>query len=142
MKTTVRKFVVVCALVLSSCASLLSQRRGRADGDEVTVVKFKDLRYPALARAMRTQGAVVIQVKLDGDGSVTDAEAISGPPLLVPSAVNNIKQWQFRPNARKSAVIVYDFIFIEGRCESHGSLFVLQPSNLATVIGCAPAVEP
>lgn len=109
-----------------------------SEDKEVVVTEFHDLAYPALARQMRAQGAVVVQVKLDDQGGVTDVTALSGSLFLVAPVELNIKKWRFRPNAKKSVVIVYNFIFIEGRCESHGSLFVLEPSNLATVIGCQP----
>jgi outer membrane biosynthesis protein TonB len=120
----------------------LAQQNAQPRGDGVTITQFKDLVYPELARQLRVQGAVVVQAKLDDQGGVVDAVAISGPPMLVPSTLINIKNWRFKPNDSKSAVVVYHFIFIEGRCESHGSLFVLEPSNLATIIGCVPATNP
>jgi TonB family protein len=128
------------AFTLTNCVR--AQQNGVPKDDDVRVIDFEDLKYPMLAQQTRTQGAVVVQAKLDDQGGVIDAVAISGSPILVPPTLNNVKKWRFRPNAQKSAIIVYNFTFLEGRCESHGSLFVLQPSNLATVIGCAPAVNP
>ena len=129
--------VIICLLFVNPLNYGLAQN-APSKGDEVVVTEFHDLEYPALARQMLAQGAVVAQVKLDDKGGVTEATALSGSPFLVAPVEINVRKWRFRPNAKKSAVIVYNFIFIEGRCESHGSLFVLEPSNLATVIGCRP----
>lgn len=138
MRMAIRSVALVtCFLFVGPRNYGLAQNAPSKD-NEVVVTEFHDLEYPALARQMRAQGAVVVQVKLDDQGGVTDATALSGSPFLVAPVEINIKKWRFRPNAKKSAVIVYNFIFIEGRCESHGSLFVLEPSNRATVIGCQP----
>jgi TonB family protein len=131
---------VICLFAISSIHYARAQQNPGPKDNDIVVVEFKDLDYPAIARSMRIQGAVVVQATLDDQGGVTDAVAISGKSHLVLAALNNVKKWRFRPNARKSAVIVYNFVMLEGRCESHGSLFVLQGSNLATVIGCPPAV--
>jgi TonB family protein len=142
MKTNVRKIfftIIVCGMSSINCAR--AQQNETPKDDKILVLDFKDLAYPALAQQARIQGAVAVELKIDDNGKVTDAVAISGSPILAIPAVNNVRKWHFRPNPRKSVVIVYNFIFLEGRCESHGSLFVLQPSNLATVIACPPAVN-
>jgi TonB family protein len=141
MKVNVGRIVfVICLLALSSINRLRAQQNG-APIDDVTIVEFKDLDYPIPAQIGRLQGAVVVQVKLDDKGGVTDAALISGHPYLAFAALNNVKKWRFRPNVHRSAIVVYNFIFLEGRCESHSSLFVLQPSNVATVIACSAAVN-
>ena len=142
MKTNVRKMLTMIFLFGMGAIVCASAQQGDVPkDDDLAVVDFKDMQYPIPAQIGHVQGAVVVQVKLDEHGGVSDAQAISGPVALALAAVNNVKKWRFRPNARKSAVIVYNFVFLEGRCESHGSLFVLQPSNLATVIGCSAAVN-
>ena len=140
MRTNAGRLAFVICLFAISSINCVHAQNGTADYD-VRIVNFADLQYPSLAQQARVQGAAVVQVKLDDQGGVTDAVAISGSPLLTSPALNNVKKWRFRPNEHKSAIVVYNFIFLEGRCESHGSLFVLLPSNVATVIGCPPAVN-
>jgi protein TonB len=53
--------------------------------------------YPPDAKAGRIQGTVVLQVMISATGEVTSAAAISGPPPLRQSAVDSVKQWQYRP---------------------------------------------
>ena len=51
-----------------------------------------NLKYPGKARRKNIQGTVVVQFIVNKDGSLTDYEAISGPPELRNAAVNVIKK--------------------------------------------------
>ena len=53
--------------------------------------------YPAIARAARASGTVVVQVTVDESGNVTEARAVSGHPLLQASAVQAARQARFSP---------------------------------------------
>jgi TonB family protein len=53
--------------------------------------------YPAVARAARIQGTVVLSAVIDKDGTVESLSLVSGHPLLVPAAMDAVKQWRFRP---------------------------------------------
>jgi TonB family protein len=54
--------------------------------------------WPAEAKQM--EGSVELLVTIDEQGTVTDAEALSGPPALRPAAIAAAKQMQFRPVIR------------------------------------------
>lgn len=53
--------------------------------------------YPATARDAHVQGSCVLKVLIDKKGKVSDVTAISGDPLLVPAAMDAVKQWRFKP---------------------------------------------
>ena len=53
--------------------------------------------YPPLARQARIQGAVVLQAVISREGSIENLQVLSGPPLLVPSALAAVRQWRYRP---------------------------------------------
>ena len=53
--------------------------------------------YPALASQARIQGIVRLNIVISKEGSVNNAFVISGHPLLVPAAVNAVKQWLYQP---------------------------------------------
>jgi protein TonB len=53
--------------------------------------------YPRLAMQARIHGTVVLQAVIGKDGTVHDLHAISGHPLLVPAAIEAVKQWRYRP---------------------------------------------
>jgi TonB family protein len=53
--------------------------------------------YPAIAKATRVEGQVEIAVEIDSDGKVASEKVVSGPPMLRQSALDAIKEWQFKP---------------------------------------------
>jgi protein TonB len=53
--------------------------------------------YPPLARSARIQGAVVVHAVIAKDGTIENLRVISGHPMLVPSALEAIRQWRYRP---------------------------------------------
>jgi TonB family protein len=56
-----------------------------------------DPAYPPLARAARIQGVVLLQVMISKEGAVRDLTVISGHPLLSSTALEAVKQWQYKP---------------------------------------------
>jgi len=53
--------------------------------------------YPAIARAARIQGTVVLEAIIGKDGRVVEARAISGPPMLQQAGIDTVKQSVYKP---------------------------------------------
>ncbi len=53
--------------------------------------------YPVLAKSARIQGNVLLKAIIDKDGNIQDLQLLSGHPMLVPAAINAVKQWRYRP---------------------------------------------
>jgi protein TonB len=53
--------------------------------------------YPAIAKATRTQGTVVVQATISKAGLIENLRVISGPPLLQQAAVDAVRSWRYRP---------------------------------------------
>jgi periplasmic protein TonB len=53
--------------------------------------------YPSLARAARLQGQVVLQAVISKQGTIENLRVVSGHPMLVPSAIEAVRQWRYRP---------------------------------------------
>ena len=53
--------------------------------------------YPPLARQARIEGTVKLQIIVAKDGSVLEAQVLSGHPLLVQAAIDAVKQWKYQP---------------------------------------------
>jgi TonB family protein len=51
--------------------------------------------YPGDAKQI--QGTVVLKVIIDKQGNVSNIQAISGHPMLIPAAIEAVKQWKYRP---------------------------------------------
>jgi protein TonB len=53
--------------------------------------------YPSLARSARIQGSVVLQAVISKQGLIENLRVLSGHPLLVPAAIEAVRQWRYRP---------------------------------------------
>lgn len=53
--------------------------------------------YPHPAIVARVQGTVVLEAVISRQGVVEDLRVVSGNPLLVPAALDAVKQWRYRP---------------------------------------------
>jgi len=53
--------------------------------------------YPPLAKMARQQGTVTLEITIARDGTVEDLKVISGPPLLIPAAIEAVKKWVYKP---------------------------------------------
>jgi periplasmic protein TonB len=53
--------------------------------------------YPPLARMARIQGQVVLQAVISKQGVIENLKVLAGHPMLVPAAINAVRQWRYRP---------------------------------------------
>jgi periplasmic protein TonB len=53
--------------------------------------------YPVLARSARIQGDVVLHAIIDKNGNIQDLQLVTGHPMLVPSAIEAVRQWRYKP---------------------------------------------
>lgn len=53
--------------------------------------------YPPLARQARIQGTVRLTAVIAKNGTIEKLEVIKGHPLLIPSALQAVRQWRYKP---------------------------------------------
>jgi protein TonB len=53
--------------------------------------------YPPLARAARIQGQVLLQAVISKQGAIENLRVLAGHPMLVPAAIEAVRQWRYRP---------------------------------------------
>jgi len=53
--------------------------------------------YPSIAKAARIQGNVVLKAIIGKEGTIQDLQLVSGHPMLVPAAIEAVRQWRYRP---------------------------------------------
>ena len=60
-------------------------------------VKIRDVMpvYPAVARAARAQGVVVLEAIIDRDGMVRDVRVVKSVPLLDQAAIAAVRSWRY-----------------------------------------------
>jgi TonB family protein len=130
--------ILIGFVLAPSMTGLSAQQDATVKDSDMTVSEFEDIGYPPLARQTLTQGVVVVRVRLDKDGKVIDAVALSGSEFLTDASVANAKKWRFQPNAQRAAIIVYNFRMPRAACSSKTvlSFSMLQAPNFVTITGC------
>jgi TonB family protein len=105
------------------------------------------LSYPRLARSARITGTVVVRLSLADDGFVTEAEAVSGHPLLTAAACTNAREWRFRPSkpdrgGSQAAYLIYRFV-LRGSCAGSQcrEAFWVEYPNLVVVRSEIPPLQ-
>ena len=76
---------------------------------EPSVVKVVPPVYPKIAMKARVTGTVVLEATVTAEGTVDEIKVISGHPLLIPSAIECVKQWRYEPtylNGQPVAVLL------------------------------------
>jgi len=53
--------------------------------------------YPPAAASARLQGTVILDIQVDPTGKVSQAKALRGNSILIPAAIEAVKQWVYAP---------------------------------------------
>lgn len=97
---------VELTFTLSRGATATPRARVSADGDALRVggnvrtpskIKHVSPAYPPLAKSARVAGLVILEVLIDREGRVTDAQVLRSIPLLDQAAIDAVMQWAFTP---------------------------------------------
>jgi TonB family protein len=83
-----------------SPSPVASQQQATRVGSNVVqaaLVKMVPPVYPDAAKAAHISGTVVLHAIIGPDGKVTDLRYVAGPPLLMNSAMEAVRQWEYKP---------------------------------------------
>lgn len=148
---------------------------GGIDGDSSTTVHRVDVkqlkivhqvmpRYPVEAKKARIQGKVLLDITVNEAGEVTEEKVVSGPPMLVKSALDAVRQWRYAPSpllpARTRVTMNYTLAATPSKPENQSSdqagqkhttsvvedpglaLHITLPPGLKLVHAVAPSYPP
>lgn len=62
-----------------------------------SIVRQVKPEYPPIAKTAHVSGTVTLRAIIAKDGSVEQLQFVSGPPLLMASAMSAVKEWKYRP---------------------------------------------
>lgn len=131
--------LVLCSIVAYQLASV--QTVATVDSRTLSehVINMVPLQYPAIAKAAKIQGEVVLQISVDSSGKVTSARPISGPPMLIEAAVDCVKAWKYRPFEKNGVNVpvtgtVSLFFALAGDTQSSSSHDKKRPEGSVTVV--------
>jgi TonB family protein len=83
-----------------------SSVRASAEEEPAELVSKVDPPYPESARRAGVEGTVVLDVRIDESGSVTDIQVLRGLPLGVSeAAVAAVSRWKYRPARGRTGAV-------------------------------------
>jgi protein TonB len=62
-----------------------------------TLLSRPDPVYPPIAKAAHVQGAVILHATISKQGTIEDLKLVTGPPMLVGSAMDAVRRWKYKP---------------------------------------------
>ncbi len=76
-----------------------TQSRVRIGGNVQAAKMIRQIQplYPQIAKTAHVQGTVMLHAIIAKDGSVQELQYISGPALLMRSAMDAVRQWKYQP---------------------------------------------
>jgi outer membrane biosynthesis protein TonB len=92
-------------------------------------------------------GTAVLRVRIDSAGNVLTARGVSGHPILVKAAVENIKLWRFSTRGPAAAGAEFEFSYVfelkgASRAPVQCSTVTYEFPDRVTVVSKAPYVTP
>ena len=64
---------------------------------QANLIHMVNPQYPAIAKTAHISGTILLHAIIGKDGTVSNLQYISGPPLLMQSAMDAVKQWRYKP---------------------------------------------
>src|SRR5262249_35231833 len=61
--------------------------------------------YPYAAQVANVHGDVTLNAVIGPDGKIQNLSVVSGPPLLVTSAIDAVKQWLYQPTVLNGVAV-------------------------------------
>jgi TonB family protein len=89
--------IVNSAPVVKPTVALPQRIRVASGVSQTLILKKVNPEYPDDARRARIQGTVVLTIVISKEGNVAETKLISGHELLVPAAMDAVKQWKYKP---------------------------------------------
>ena len=141
----VQKFLGIGLMILCGMLPPASHAQ-KAEQELPLVVSGKMPLYPIMARAARVQGVVKIKVMTDGK-KVTSVDVVSGPPMLVKFAKENVFTWEFAAHKPTRFLTTFEYVIEEpAQCDySNDALTLRLPLEVRVsakgLSTCDPAAE-
>lgn len=64
--------------------------------------------YPSEAKKAHIEGTVLLHAVIAKDGTISDLQYVSGPPMLMKAAMDAVQQWQYKPTLLNGEPVAVD----------------------------------
>lgn len=110
----------------SAADNRLKRIRVSQDVAHANLIKKVQPAYPEAARAAGAEGSIVLTAIIAASGAIQELRLNSGDPLLVPAAMDAVRQWVYKPYLLKDEPIeVETTITVKFRLHNPGPYAVL-----------------
>src|ERR1700733_6576125 len=89
-------FILLCVGAAALPAQDTVRRLTQEEAVKAAVTKPQP-EYPPVARQLKIQGRIEMEVSIDLAGSVDNVKALTGNPALTGTVANTLKHWRFEP---------------------------------------------
>ena len=93
------KIMAAALLVLAACIPAKAEdpmKVSRAEAMSAATSKPSPP-YPIIAKQLKVEGEVQVQIVIGEEGKVEGATAVTGNPILTKAALDTVKDWKFTP---------------------------------------------
>jgi TonB family protein len=91
-----KRYNLLPALLVLALPVLAEVKVSHAEASKAAIKKVQP-DYSPLARQLRVQGEVEVEVSISPAGAVTAVKVVSGNALLTPGVTKALKKWKFQP---------------------------------------------
>lgn len=88
-----KRLLSICLLAIPAMAEI---KVSHAEAVK-NAVKRTNPEYSPMAKQMRIQGEVEVEVKISESGDVSEVKVVTGNPMLSATVVKAMKEWKFTP---------------------------------------------
>jgi TonB family protein len=97
----------------------------------IIVLQARGPTYPAIALAAHVDGEVIVEVKINPNGLVTDTEIIDGHKLLRGAAEKAARRWLFASNKtnekHRKIRLTFRFVFLADQASNEEEGLIFKP---------------
>jgi len=137
-----RLFLTSALLVLPFICpnNITAQNSDESQRNEPAVVAAVAPVFPPIARAAHAKGEIVVEVKINSEGQVTETKVISGHALLQKVSDVAAKRWKFDCGKdQRSARLIFAFGYVDGKSSDPEYTITFLPAYKIELIWNPPA---
>ncbi len=104
------RILIAAAAIFAALSTWTSTAQTPGHSERRVVYKVAAV-YPELAKRDHIRGVVRLEVLVGSNGMVRSTKPLGGAPVLIPSAIDAVRQWRFEAAPKETTEIV-QIIFV------------------------------
>src|SRR5580658_4922200 len=106
MRKSILLPILMCGLAVAAPQAINDAPGVTVSLGGATVLHRTPVTYPVTARNAGAQGNVSVELKLNSEGEVADAQVLSGPDELRKTVLESVLQWHFSADSAGTTRLV------------------------------------